>query len=280
MRALRHAQAFPQAPSRRAVLRTAQVQNSTRMAAACHGGHCYLTEGRQGSGKQRSHSTTGAASQVKMCQWQGDDAGTLTDKMTNMHPQDPPHDGRRRRRTRRITSRCELQQLPSDTGEGHCTIHTKLDNHSEEAETQQQPCIFKHDGKTTQASATAWPGSLALTVVRWFRPSIGRISSKSPRIGKWLLLVVTKISPSDPWAFVELGTVYVRLDEDNNAFKCFVMAARRGSAVGMLCLGDMLVRGKGVPQNQRLGRQLINKARVVLDGGTGQSGSVPADSQS
>eukprot|EP00179_Madagascaria_erythrocladioides_P003078 CAMPEP_0198327954 /NCGR_PEP_ID=MMETSP1450-20131203/15094_1 /TAXON_ID=753684 ORGANISM="Madagascaria erythrocladiodes, Strain CCMP3234" /NCGR_SAMPLE_ID=MMETSP1450 /ASSEMBLY_ACC=CAM_ASM_001115 /LENGTH=240 /DNA_ID=CAMNT_0044032035 /DNA_START=75 /DNA_END=796 /DNA_ORIENTATION=- len=156
-------------------------------------------------------------------------------------------------------------------------IHPDPDHHAEQKDKQQLSCNFEQDDKTANALATAWPGALAHTMVRGVRRWIGKVASKWPLKGKSLLLAVTKVCPRDPWAFVELGTVYVRIGDDRTAIEYFAMAAERGSAVGMLCLGDMLVQGKGGRRDHSLGQQLISKSLAVLGDGTGQSGIAPAD---
>mmetsp|Transcript_31136 Transcript_31136/g.76281 ORF Transcript_31136/g.76281 Transcript_31136/m.76281 type:complete len:246 (-) Transcript_31136:1762-2499(-) len=205
----------------------------------------------------------------------GNEAAKLSETKTKARRQGSSNrevDDQCARRQRRALSR-----LGTDHRKGNSVIHPDPDHHAEQKDKQQLSCNFEQDDKTANALATAWPGALAHTMVRGVRRWIGKVASKWPLKGKSLLLAVTKVCPRDPWAFVELGTVYVRIGDDRTAIEYFAMAAERGSAVGMLCLGDMLVQGKGGRRDHSLGQQLISKSLAVLGDGTGQSGIAPAD---
>mmetsp|Transcript_29780 Transcript_29780/g.72479 ORF Transcript_29780/g.72479 Transcript_29780/m.72479 type:complete len:199 (-) Transcript_29780:1038-1634(-) len=162
--------------------------------------------------------------------------------------------------------------LVTNNCKGDSPMYTNLDHLTEQMEKQEQHCDLEKDDEKAHAPSAASCAAMVLTLVLWFRPWIAKVAFKWPRAGRPLLDFVTKLYPRDPWAFVELGTVSIHCGDDRTAIQYFLMAAQRGSAVGTLCLGDMVLRGKGVTPDHLLGRRLIEKARFVLEGGTGRGG--------
>mmetsp|Transcript_6483 Transcript_6483/g.15710 ORF Transcript_6483/g.15710 Transcript_6483/m.15710 type:complete len:238 (+) Transcript_6483:42-755(+) len=98
-----------------------------------------------------------------------------------------------------------------------------------------------------------------------YRSLILQMVSHNPRRGVLMLREAIQAFPTDSWSFVELGTVFAsKFAEYGRSLRCFALAAQRGSAVGMLCLGDQYVRGLGVTRDLALGWRLVDKARLVL----------------
>jgi len=115
------------------------------------------------------------------------------------------------------------------------------------------------------------------SAAEWPRSWIASESSNDVRLGT--PLACDFFFPGDPWALVELGTLFaVKFKNFELSFKCFAMAAERGSAVGMLCLGDQFVRGLGVAQNRLLGQRLVEKAKTVMKDGVRRAPALGAKS--
>mmetsp|Transcript_2543 Transcript_2543/g.5870 ORF Transcript_2543/g.5870 Transcript_2543/m.5870 type:complete len:309 (+) Transcript_2543:135-1061(+) len=90
-------------------------------------------------------------------------------------------------------------------------------------------------------------------------------ASKNVHRGIRLLCDLFLVLPGDPWALVELGGLYARkLKNYQLSLQCFALAAERGSALGMACLGDQFRRGLGVAQNRVLGQRLVDKAKTAV----------------
>jgi len=143
-------------------------------------------------------------------------------------------------------------------------ITTDFDgHHTEEVETQHR-CNPRHDGKPAARLRV-----VLAKMVLWLRPWIGSVAHRWLSVGRPFLLVVTTVCPGDPWGFVELGTAYAQRGDYGRSAEYFAMAAERGSAVGTLCLGDLLMRGNEEGPGHALGQRLVDKALAVLDPSTG-----------